>query len=65
MTSGPFKPVNPGQTFNIGSSDHLSQIQHKGDRVDIVDHMDKGKDPVDVHIITSINKDGSIDSSIE
>ena len=65
MTSGPFKPVNPGQTFNIGSSDHLSQIQHKGDRVDIVDHMDKGNDPVDVHIITSINKDGSIDSSSE
>lgn len=65
MTNDPIKPLNPGQTFNIGSPDHLSQIQHKGDRIDIVDHMDKGKAPVDVHIITSINRDGSIDTSIE
>ncbi len=58
------KPINPGQTFNIGSPDHLTQIQHKKDRVDIVDHFDKGKNPVDYHIIHSINKDGSIDTDI-
>ncbi|NCC70125.1 hypothetical protein EOM09_00905 [bacterium] len=57
--------LNPGQTFNIGSSDHLTQVQHKGDRVDIVDHMDHGNNPVDVHIITSIDKFGNIKTKID
>ena len=52
--------VNSGQTFNIGSKDHLTQVQHKGDRVDIVDHMDHGRNPVDVHIITSVDRNGNI-----
>lgn len=57
-------PLNPGQTHNIGSSDHLTQIQHKGDRVDIVDHFDHGPNPVDAHIITSVGPDGSINTDI-
>ena len=60
-----FKPVNPGQTFNIGSSDHLAQVQHKHDHVDIVDHFDHGPDPVDVHIIHHIDKTGNIDIDID
>ncbi|MFH1461089.1 MAG: hypothetical protein ABIF84_01575 [Patescibacteria group bacterium] len=55
------KPIGPGQTFNIGTPDHLTQIQHKGDRVDIVDHFDHGPDPVDLHIITKVRKDEKID----
>ncbi len=58
----PIKPINPGKTFNIGSSDHLTQIQHKGKYIDIVDHFDKGNDPIDFHIITKINPDGSINT---
>jgi len=56
----PLSPVNPGQTFNIGTPDHLTQVQHKFDRVDVVDHFDKGPNPVDAHIVTTIGKDGSI-----
>ncbi len=55
------KPVNPGQTMNIGSTDHLTQIQHKGDEVQIVDHFDHGPDPVDAHIVTKIGPKGNID----
>jgi hypothetical protein len=51
--------------MNIGSSDHLTQIQHKGSRVDIVDHLDHGELGVDAHIITSVNQDGSIKTSIK
>lgn len=54
------KPINPGQTFNIYKDDHLTQIQHKGTCVDVVDHFDKGKDPVDFHIVHRIGPDGSI-----
>ncbi len=61
----PIRPVNPGQTFNIGSADHLTQVQHKRDRVEIVDHLDKGPDPVDVHIVTQVDRRGNIDFSIE
>lgn len=59
------KPVNPGQTFNIGTQDHLTQVQHKGFRVDIVDHLDKGPNPVDVHIVTQIGPGGSIQTFIK
>ena len=52
--------ISPGQSINIGSSDHLTQIQHKGDRVDIVDHFDKGPDSLPVHIITTVEADGTI-----
>lgn len=63
--SGPIKPINPGQTFNIFKNDHLTQIQHKIDHVDIVDHFDKGDDPVDVHIIHRIDRFGNINIDIE
>lgn len=53
-------PLNPGQTQNIWNGDSLTQIQHQGDRIDIVDHFDKGQDPVDVHIITTVDKNGKI-----
>jgi hypothetical protein len=59
--SGPVKPLNPGQTLNIGTSDHLTQVQHKYDRVDIVDHFDKGPNPVDCHIIHTVDRKGNID----
>ncbi len=54
------KPINPGQTFNIGSADHLTQIQHKGNQVEIVDHFDKGPLPVDYHIVTIVGPNGQI-----
>ncbi len=56
--------IGPGQTINIGTPDHLTQIQHRGDHVDIVDHFDHGKDGVPAHIVTSIGHDGSIDTDI-
>jgi len=54
------KPLNPGQTHNIGTPDHLTQIQHKGTHVDIVDHMDRGPNAVNAHIVTRIGPGGSI-----
>jgi len=54
------RPINPGQTMNIFQGDALTQIQHKGDRVEIVDHFDKDPDPVDAHIVTRVYRDGSI-----
>ena len=57
------RPLNPGQTMNIGTSDHLTQVQHKGGRVDIVDHFDKGKSPVDAHIVHTVDKAGNIKSN--
>ncbi|MFH1207907.1 MAG: hypothetical protein V1668_04940 [Patescibacteria group bacterium] len=54
------KSINPGRTIDIGSSDHLTQIQHKGDRVEIVDHFDKGTKPVDFHIITTVDRNGNV-----
>ena len=59
--TAPLRPVNPGQTFNIGSQDHLTQIQHKVDRVEIVDHFDKGSSPVDLHLITTVLPNEKID----
>lgn len=56
--------LNPGRTDNFGSNDHLTQVQHKGDRVEIVDHFDKGPDPVDVHVVTTVSRDGSVSSDI-
>jgi hypothetical protein len=53
--------INPGDTMNIGSDDHLIQIQHKGDHIDIVDHhKDFGYEHP--HTITHIDRDGNIDS---
>ena len=52
--------LKPGHTFNIGSPDHLTQVQHKGSRVDIVDHFDHDKDAAPVHIVTSVGSDGKI-----
>ena len=56
------KQLKPGQTMNIGSSDHLTQIQHKINRVDIVDHFDHGIKPVNFHVVHSITSDGKIKS---
>lgn len=58
------QPINPGQTYNVGSREHLIQTQHKYDRVEIVDHFDKGKYPVPVHIVTKIDRNGEIDTDI-
>lgn len=55
------KPLNPGQTMNIGSPGHLTQIQHKGTDVDIVDHCHHGS-PEEFHIVHKIGPDGSIKS---
>lgn len=54
------KIINPGGTINIGSLDHLTQIQHKKSYVDIVDHFDKGDSPVPFHSVVRIKSDGSM-----
>ena len=59
------RPLNPGKTENIYSGEHLTQIQHKSTHIDIVDHHDKGSQPVPLHSITRIAPDGSIKSSLE
>lgn len=64
QNSNSFEPLNPGSTFNIGSPNHLTQVQHKFNQVEIVDHFDKGPDPIDLHIVTTINKRGEIDTDI-
>jgi hypothetical protein len=51
--------------MNIGAPDHLSQVQHKGDRVEIVDHMDHGRDPVPVHVVATVDRRGRIDVNVE
>lgn len=53
----------PGQQVNIGSSDWLTQVQHKGDRVDIVDHADH--DGMPAHVVTSVDRDGNITTRIK
>ena len=55
---------NPGQNINIGSKDHLTQIQHKKDCVEIVDHFDKGDRPAPIHTVVRINSNGGIDFKI-
>jgi len=52
----------PIRTTNIGSPDHLTQVQEYGDRVEIVDHFDHGSNPVDLHIVQVVGADGSINS---
>lgn len=59
--SDDIKPVNPGQTHNIYKDGNLSQTQHKGDRVDIVDHVHEPKES-GPHVITTVDKKGNIDS---
>lgn len=69
--SGPIRPLNPGHTFNIGSIEHLTQIQHKGNRVEIVDHVDQGPGreqapvPFPLHFVHRIGKDGKIEFDID
>lgn len=51
--------VNPfGSPQNIGTPDWLTQVQHKGAQVDIVDHADH--DGMPAHVIHTIGPDGSI-----
>ncbi len=59
------KPLNPGKTMKIGSPSWLTQIQHKGDHIDIVDHAHKTPGIPNLHIITSIDKDGKITTDVE
>ncbi len=56
------KPLNPGSTHNIGSAEHLTQVQHKGDHVDIVDHFDHGSKPVPAHVVTQVDGSGNVNS---
>ena len=58
------EPVAPGQTYNIGSPGHLTQVQHKRSRVKVVDHFDKGSKPVYVHIVCTIDGPGTITENI-
>ena len=53
-------PLNPNDTMNIYDNNHLTQIQHKGDHIDIVDHHNE-IDKKYPHTITSIDRDGNID----
>lgn len=57
------KPLNPGETMNIGTPDHLTQIQHKITQIDIVDHFDHGPSPIDAHVVTTILPNGTIKSN--
>lgn len=57
-------PLNPGQTMNIFQNGHLTQIQHKFDKVQIVDHFDKGVLPVQAHLVTTIDSSGNITTDI-
>lgn len=50
--------INPGKTVHIGSPNHLSQMQHKGDRVDIVNHFDH--DGLPVHSVMHVDSSGTI-----
>jgi len=56
-------PINPGKTGNFASPNHLTQVQNKGDKVDIVDHLDHFGVPT--HLITNIDKDGNIRSELD
>lgn len=60
--SGNMRPLNPGQTFNIGNPSWLTQVQHKGDRVEIVDHADHGG--MSGHIVTTVGLDGKITTKV-
>lgn len=54
--------LNKGETMNLWNGDSLTQIQNKGEEIVIVDHFDKGDDPVPVHTVTTIDKEGNIRS---
>ncbi len=56
------KIISEGQTINIGSCNHLTQVQHKGDSVDIVDHLDHNGIPA--HFITSVKSDGTLSENL-
>jgi len=60
--TAPMTPIGPGRTMNIGSPGWLTQVQHKGNRVEVVDHADH--DGMPVHIVTRIGKDGRIRTDI-
>lgn len=59
------KPVNPGQTHNIADASRLVQVQHKQDRVEVVTHLDKGPKPFDVHVVSTIDRNGKGDTTID
>jgi len=52
----------PGQTINMGSSDWLTQVQHKGDHIDIVDHFHNSQTGLGVpgHEVMSVDRDGNL-----
>jgi hypothetical protein len=58
--SNDMTPLNPGQTHNIFNDGHLSQTQHKGTHVDIVDHT-HGPGEKGPHVITTVDRNGGID----
>lgn len=63
MSSNDMTPIRSGQTFNIGSPGWLTQVQNKGDHVDVVDHADHSDMPV--HIVHKIGRDGSVKMDLE
>lgn len=60
----PLAPINPGQTFNIFQNGHLTQVQHHGYGVDVVDHFDHGPQPLPCHIVHHIGPNGDVDLDI-
>jgi len=53
--------IGPGDTMDIFGDNHLTQVQHKGTRIDIVDHhKELGHDHP--HTVTSVDRDGNMDS---
>jgi len=60
----PIQPIAAGGTVHLykHQPDHLTQVQHKYDRVEIVDHFDKDLlYPVDAHIVHIVDKLGNVD----
>jgi len=60
----PMRILNPGRTENIWSPEILTQVQHKNDRVDIVEHLHHGPNAVPVHEVIEVGKNGEISIEI-